>query len=63
VMVVSADGAGPERAERVAVGDLDRLVAPAAAVVPLQLLSWQLAKDRGRDPGAYVIASKVTTRE
>jgi glutamine---fructose-6-phosphate transaminase (isomerizing) len=63
VMVVSADGAGPDRAERVGVGELDRLVAPAAAIVPLQLLSWRLALERGRDPGAYVIASKVTTRE
>jgi glucosamine--fructose-6-phosphate aminotransferase (isomerizing) len=63
VMVVSSDGAGPSRAERVAVGDLDRLVAPAAAIVPLQLLSWRLAVDRGREPGAYTIASKVTTRE
>ena len=43
--------------------DTIRLVSPAAAIVPLQLLSWQLALDRGRDPGAYVIASKVTTRE
>ena len=63
VLVVSSDGAGPERAERVAVGDLDRLVAPAAAIVPLQLLSWKLAVNRGREPGAYTIASKVTTRE
>ena len=62
-MVVSADGAGPDRAERVAIGELDRMIAPAAAIVPLQLLSWQLALDRGREPGAYVIASKVTTRE
>ena len=27
------------------------------------LLSWRLAVDRGRDPGASTIASKVTTRE
>jgi glucosamine--fructose-6-phosphate aminotransferase (isomerizing) len=63
VMVVSSDGAGPGRAERVGVGALDRLIGPAAAIVPLQLLSWRLAVDRGRDPGAYTIASKVTTRE
>ena len=44
-------------------GELDRLIAPAAAIVPLQVLSWRLALDRGRDPGAYVVASKVTTRE
>jgi glucosamine--fructose-6-phosphate aminotransferase (isomerizing) len=63
VMVISSDGAGPSRAERVAVGALDRLIAPAAAILPLQLLSWRLAVDRGREPGAYTIASKVTTRE
>jgi glucosamine--fructose-6-phosphate aminotransferase (isomerizing) len=63
VLVVSSDGAGPDRAERVAVGDLDRLIAPAAGVVPLQLLSWRLAVNRGREPGAYTIASKVTTHE
>ena len=44
-------------------GELDRLLAPAAGIVPLQLLAWRLAVDRGRDPGAYTIASKVTTRE
>jgi len=63
VLVLSSDGAGPNRAERVAVGELDRLLAPAAGIVPLQLLAWRLAVDRGRDPGAYTIASKVTTRE
>ena len=62
VLVVSSDCAGPDRAERVAVGDLDRLIAPAAGIVPLQLLSWRLAVNRGREPGAYTIASKVTTR-
>jgi glutamine---fructose-6-phosphate transaminase (isomerizing) len=63
VLVVSSDGSGPAGAERVAVGDLDRLVAPAAGILPLQLLSWRLAVDRGIEPGSYSIASKVTTRE
>ena len=63
VLVVSPDGDGPDGAERVAVGTQDRLLAPAVGIVPLQLLSWRLTIDRGRDPGAYTIASKVTRRE
>ncbi|HXY73361.1 MAG TPA: SIS domain-containing protein [Actinomycetota bacterium] len=63
VLAVSADGSGPDGAERVAVGEQDRLLAPAVGIVPLQLLSWRLTIDRGRDPGAYTIASKVTRRE
>ena len=35
----------------------------AAAVVPAQLLAWRLSVERGRTPGSYVHASKVTTRE
>ena len=45
------------------VGPIDRLLAPAAAIVPAQLLAWRLAILAGREPGAYVHASKVTTRE
>jgi glucosamine 6-phosphate synthetase-like amidotransferase/phosphosugar isomerase protein len=45
------------------IGPLDRLLSPAAAVVPAQLLAWRLSVDRGRTPGSYVHASKVTTRE
>ena len=32
-------------------------------VVPAQLLAWRLSVASGRTPGAYVHASKVTTRE
>jgi glucosamine 6-phosphate synthetase-like amidotransferase/phosphosugar isomerase protein len=46
-----------------AVGNLDRAVAPAASIVPVQLLSWRLALDRGRRPGMMTRAAKVTTRE
>jgi len=45
------------------VGALDRTVRPAVAIVPIQLLAWRLAIEHGREPGAYVRASKVTTRE
>jgi glucosamine 6-phosphate synthetase-like amidotransferase/phosphosugar isomerase protein len=45
------------------VGPLDRSLAPAVSILPAQLLAWRLAVSRGRAPGAYVRASKVTTRE
>ncbi len=45
------------------VGALDRLVCPAAAVLPVQLLAWRLSQATGRPPGSYVHATKVTTRE
>jgi glucosamine--fructose-6-phosphate aminotransferase (isomerizing) len=45
------------------VGALGRLLSPAAAIVPAQLLAWRLAILAGREPGAYVHAAKVTTRE
>jgi hypothetical protein len=35
----------------------------AVGVMPSQLLAWKLAGVRGRTPGAYTRASKVTTRE
>ena len=63
VLVVSEDGAGPAEALRVAVGPLDRSLAPAVSILPAQLLAWRLAVARGRDPGGYIRASKVTTRE
>jgi glucosamine--fructose-6-phosphate aminotransferase (isomerizing) len=45
------------------IGPLHRLLSPAAAIVPTQLLAWRLALLAGREPGAYVHAAKVTTRE
>ncbi len=45
------------------IGALHRLISPAAAIVPAQLLAWRLAILAGREPGAYVHAAKVTTRE
>jgi glutamine---fructose-6-phosphate transaminase (isomerizing) len=45
------------------VGPVDRMLAPAVSVVPAQLLAWRLSVLRGRAPGAYYRAAKVTTRE
>jgi glucosamine--fructose-6-phosphate aminotransferase (isomerizing) len=55
--------AGVAAAGATDLGALDRLLAPAAAIVPAQLLAWRLAILAGREPGAYVHAAKVTTRE
>jgi glucosamine--fructose-6-phosphate aminotransferase (isomerizing) len=62
VWTVVADGDTSD-APSTSVGRLDRVVAPAAAIVPIQLLAWRLAARAGREPGAYVHATKVTTRE
>jgi len=63
VLTISTDGRGPEDSLTVSLGRLDPLLAPAASVVPAQLLAWRLAVLNGRQPAAYVHASKVTTRE
>lgn len=63
VLVVTPDGEVPEGGHAVAIGSLDRAVAPAVAVLPAQLLAWRLALDRGRAPGILTRATKVTTRE
>jgi glucosamine--fructose-6-phosphate aminotransferase (isomerizing) len=63
VLLITAGGPAPEEITSVDVGELDRLVCPAAAVVPVQLLAWRLSVERGRAPGSYLHATKVTTRE
>jgi glucosamine--fructose-6-phosphate aminotransferase (isomerizing) len=63
VLTVSSNGEGPDGSFALATGSVDRLLAPAVSVVPAQLLAWRLAAVNGREPGAYVHASKVTTRE
>jgi glucosamine--fructose-6-phosphate aminotransferase (isomerizing) len=63
VMVVTPDGEAPKGARPVATGYLDRALMSAVGVIPTQLLAWRLAGLRGRTPGAYTRASKVTTRE
>ena len=45
------------------IGDIDRSIAPAVSIVPIQLLAHRLAVAHGREPGSYVHAAKVTTRE
>ncbi len=63
VLVISQDGVAPPGALGVATGELERSVAPAVSLVPVQLLAWRLALARGRSPGAFVHATKVTARE
>lgn len=63
VLVVTPDGDAPKGAEAVAIGSIDRSLAAAVSIVPIQLLAWKLASDAGRVPGIYTRASKVTTRE
>jgi glucosamine--fructose-6-phosphate aminotransferase (isomerizing) len=63
VLVVTPDGEAPKGARSVATGYLDRALLSAVSIVPIQLLAWRLAQSRGRTPGAYTRASKVTTRE
>ena len=53
----------PEEILQVAIGALDHAIASAVSILPAQLLAWRLSGLRGREPGAYYRASKVTTRE
>src|SRR5438105_3706727 len=63
VLLVTTGGPAPGDTMSIAIGSLDRLLSPAAAVVPAQLLAWRLSLTSGRTPGSYLHASKVTTRE
>jgi glutamine---fructose-6-phosphate transaminase (isomerizing) len=63
VWFVTAGGPAPGGIPTTDVGALDRLLAPASAIVPVQLLAWRLSILAGRPPGRYVHATKVTTRE
>jgi glutamine---fructose-6-phosphate transaminase (isomerizing) len=64
VLVVAAEPepSGPAT-ERISIGALDRILSPAVSILPLQLLAWRLARLRGRAPGSYRRATKVTTHE
>jgi len=62
-VVVVEGGETPEGVMRIDIGDQDRLLASAVSILPAQLLAWKLAVERGRPPGSYIRASKVTTRE
>jgi len=50
-------------AETISLGPVDRTLASAPALVPIQLLAWRLAVDRGFHPGTYTRASKITKHE
>jgi glucosamine--fructose-6-phosphate aminotransferase (isomerizing) len=64
VLVVTDGTVEPEpQVEVIATGPLHRLLSPAVAVIPLQLLAWRLAVERGRRPGTFTVAAKVTTVE
>jgi glucosamine--fructose-6-phosphate aminotransferase (isomerizing) len=63
LVVVSSEGDVPQGALGVRIPSVDRLLSPAVSIVPIQLLAWRLANARGRIPGVYTRASKVTTRE
>jgi glucosamine--fructose-6-phosphate aminotransferase (isomerizing) len=63
VLVIGPHGAAPAGAMGVATGEVTGGLASAVEIVPVQLLSWALARSRGLEPGTYTIASKVTTHE
>ncbi len=63
VAVLAPAGEAPEGAIGIPVPPIDRLLAPAVSIVPIQLLARRLASELGRVPGDYTRASKVTTRE
>jgi len=63
VLVITPDGAAPDGALGVATGELADGISSAVSIIPVQLLSWALARSRGLEPGTYTIASKVTTHE
>jgi glucosamine--fructose-6-phosphate aminotransferase (isomerizing) len=63
VLVVSEAGEAPQGARGLAIGPVSDGLAPAVAILPAQLLAWRLAAERGRRPGEFTRASKVTTVE
>lgn len=63
VLVITPDGEQPKGTNGIATGYVDRALMSAVSSIPVQLLAWRLAVTRGRTPGSYTRASKVTTRE
>jgi glucosamine--fructose-6-phosphate aminotransferase (isomerizing) len=59
----SSQAAHHSAAVHVRIGAIDRSIAPAVSIVPAQLLAHRLAVARGREPGSYLRAAKVTLRE
>jgi glucosamine--fructose-6-phosphate aminotransferase (isomerizing) len=63
LLVTLGDRGSAAGAVRLSIGSVSRRLAPAVSILPSQLLAWRLAVLSGREPGAYVQASKVTTHE
>jgi glucosamine--fructose-6-phosphate aminotransferase (isomerizing) len=63
VMLLTAEAQELPGARTIATSPLDRALCPAVSIVPIQLLAWRLAARRGRRPGSYYRATKVTTHE
>jgi glutamine---fructose-6-phosphate transaminase (isomerizing) len=63
VLRITSEGDQVPGAESIALGPVDRALAAAAAIVPIQLLAWRLAVDRGFPPGTYTRGSKITAHE
>jgi glucosamine--fructose-6-phosphate aminotransferase (isomerizing) len=65
VLVIGGHWPAPTGSESIplALDALPRSLAAAVAIVPLQLLARDLARERGRRPERLAVASKVTTRE
>jgi len=63
VLRIVCDGGPVAGAETIFLGPVDRTLASAPALVPIQLLAWRLAVDRGFHPGTYTRASKITKHE
>jgi glutamine---fructose-6-phosphate transaminase (isomerizing) len=63
VMMIASGHEGSAATTSIELEDLHPMLAPAVAVIPLQLLAWRLATESGREPGRLTRASKVTTTE
>jgi fructoselysine-6-P-deglycase FrlB-like protein len=63
VLLITQEAEEHEGVVNLTTGVLDRALAPAVSLLPSQLLAWRLAAIRGRQPGAYYRATKVTRRE
>ncbi len=63
LVVVGSPAITPPGARIMVTGRIERTVGPVVSIVPLQLLAWYLAGARGRQPGTFEVASKVTRHE
>jgi glutamine---fructose-6-phosphate transaminase (isomerizing) len=63
VLVVASALSSADGVRKLAIGRIEPLLACAPAAIPAQLLAWRLAREAGRDPGEFRLASKVTTEE